>query len=68
MSLISVALSLFAVALMLAQVRGPAVRAAWLGSLAVGLYLLSGPAQVAAPLGTILALGIRDSVANLRPR
>ncbi|MCC6763930.1 MAG: hypothetical protein IT293_04625 [Deltaproteobacteria bacterium] len=68
MSLISVALSLLAVALMLAQVRRRVVLAAWVAGLALGLYLLPGPAQVAAPLAAILTLGIRDSVTSLRPR
>jgi predicted permease len=68
MSLISVALSLVAVGLMLAQVRRRVVLAAWVGGLALGLYLLPDPAKVAAPLAAILTLGLRDSVESLRPR
>ncbi|MCC6847146.1 MAG: hypothetical protein IT294_01500 [Deltaproteobacteria bacterium] len=68
MSLISIALSLVAVALMLAQVRRRAALAASVAGLALGLYLLPGPAQVAAPLVAIVTLGLRDSVASLRPR
>jgi hypothetical protein len=68
MSLISVALSLLALVLMVAQARSRTALAGWLAGLAAGLYLLPGPAQVAAPLAAILTLGIRDSVTSLRPR
>jgi hypothetical protein len=68
MSLISAALSLFAVLLMLAEGRRRIVLSAWLGGLAVGLWLLPEPAKVAAPLGAILALALGDSVASLRPQ
>ncbi len=68
MSLISATLSLLAVALMLAQVQRRVVLAAWVGVLALGLYLLPGSAKVAAPLITILTLGLGESIASLRPR
>jgi hypothetical protein len=66
-SLISALLSIFAVLLMLAQVRRRMTLAASVGALALGLYLLPGPAQVAVPLAAILTLGVGDSLANLRP-
>jgi hypothetical protein len=68
MSLISAALSLFAVVLMLAHVRRRPVLAACIGGLLVGLWVLPGPAKVAAPLAAILSLGIGESIAGLRPR
>lgn len=68
MSLISIALSLLAVVLMLAQVRRRIELVAWVAGLALGLYLLPDPAQVAAPLAVILTLGLRESVASLRPQ
>lgn len=67
MSLISATLSLFAVLLMLAQVRRPVALAVWVGGLALGLYLLPEPTKVAAPLAAILTLGLGDSIASLRP-
>lgn len=68
MSLISAALSLFAIVLILAHVqrRGPLVL--WIGGLLLALYLLPGPAKVAAPLLAILTLGLGESLASLRPR
>jgi hypothetical protein len=68
MSLISAALSLFAVILMLAHVRRRLILGAWIGGLVLALYLLPGPAKVAAPLGAILSLGVSESIAGLRPR
>lgn len=68
MSLISAALSLFAVLVMLAQVQGRLARAVWVGGLVLALWLLPEPTKVAAPLGAILALGVGDSVASLRPQ
>jgi hypothetical protein len=68
MSLISVALSLFAVVLMLAHVRRRGVLAASIGALLLGLWALPGPAKVAAPLAAILTLGLSESIAGLRPR
>jgi hypothetical protein len=67
MSLISVALSLFAVILMLAHVRRRMVLAAWIGGLLLALYFLPGPAKVAAPLAAILSLAVGESIAGLRP-
>lgn len=68
MSLISVALSLFAIVLMLAHVRRRAVLASCIGALLLALYALPGPAKVAAPLAAILSLGVGESIAGLRPR
>ena len=68
MSLISAALSLFAIVLMLAHVRRRAVLAACIGALILALYVLPGPAKVAAPLAAILSLGIGESISGLRPR
>ena len=68
MSLISAALSLFALLVMLAQVRGRRAVAAWIVGLAIGLWLVPEPARVAVPLGAILALAFADSVAGLGPQ
>jgi hypothetical protein len=67
MSLISAALTLFAL-LLLTQIERRRERAVWLGGLAVALYLLPGRAKVAAPIAVILTLGLSDSIASLRPR
>jgi hypothetical protein len=66
MSLILIALTLFALVLMMAHVRRPMAVASWLGMLVIALYLLPGPAKVAAPLAVILGLAITESVASLR--
>jgi len=68
MSLISTALSLFAIILMLAHVRRRLVLAGWIGGLVLALYFLPGPTKVAAPLIAIVSLGIGESIAGLRPR
>lgn len=68
MSLISAALSLFAVVLMLAHMRRRLVLATWIGGLVLALYFLPGPGKVAAPLAIILGLGVGESIAGLRPR
>ena len=68
MMMILVALTLFALVLILAQIRQPGTAALWIGGLTLGLYMLSGPAKVAAPLATILMLGLSESIASLRPR
>lgn len=67
MSLISAALSLFAVLVMLTQVQRRLTLAVWVGGLAAALWMLPEPTKVAAPLGAILALALGDSVASLRP-
>ena len=66
MSLILVALTLFAVVLILAHLRRPLAITGGIGSLALGLYLLPGPAKVAAPLAAILTLALTESIAGLR--
>lgn len=68
MTMILVALTLFALVLIMAQIRQPPAAATWVGALLIGLYLLPGPAKVAAPLAAILMLGLSDSIASLRPR
>ena len=68
MFLILVALSLFAVLLILAHLRRPRSIAFWIGALAVGLYALPGPSKVAAPLAVILTLALAESLAGLRTR
>lgn len=67
MTMILVALTLFALVLILAQIRRPATAALWIGALAIALYMLPEPAKVAAPLAAILTLGLADSLASLRP-
>jgi len=66
MVLILVALTLFAVLLMLAHLRSPVAIAVWIGVLTLGLYLLPWNAKVAAPLVTILSLAVGESLAGLR--
>ena len=66
MSLILVALTVFAVVLMMAHLRKRAVIAGWIGGLAVGLWILPGPAKIAAPLAVILSLALSESLASLR--
>ncbi len=68
MTMILVALTLFALVLIMAQIRQPSAAASWVAALAFGLYLLPGPAKVAAPLAAILMLGLSESIASLRPR
>lgn len=68
MTMILAALTLFALVLILAQIRQPAAAAACIGLLACALYLLPGPAKIAAPLAAILMLGLTESIASLRPR
>jgi hypothetical protein len=67
MSLISAALTLFAVLLILAHVERRRTLALWLGGLAIAVYFLPGPAKVAAPLAAILTLGLGESITSLRP-
>ncbi len=66
MPLILVALSLFAVLLMVSHLRSAVAIAVWIGVLAGGLYLLPWSAKVAAPLAAILTLAVGGSLAGLR--
>jgi hypothetical protein len=68
MTMILVALTLFALVLILAHIPRRGTAALWIGALAIALYMLPGPAKVAAPLAAILTLGLSDSIASLRPR
>lgn len=68
MSMILVALTLFALVLIMAQIRQRTTAAGWIAGLVFGLYLLPGPAKVAAPLAAILMLGLTESIASLKPR
>lgn len=68
MTMILVALTLFALVLIMAQIRQPSTAATWVAAMMFGLYLLPGPAKVAAPLAAILMLGLSESIASLRPR
>ncbi len=68
MSLILVALTLFALLLMLAHLQRPLIIALSVAGLAAGLFLLPGPAKVAAPLVAILSLALSESLAGLRTR
>ena len=61
------ALTLFAVVLILAHDRRPWPRAFWIAALVAVLYLLPGPAKVAAPLGAILGLALGESLASIGP-
>jgi hypothetical protein len=67
MSLVSAALTLFAVVLILAQVQRRTTLALSIGGLALALYVLPGPGKVAAPLAAILTIGLGESLASLRP-
>lgn len=66
--LVLVALTAFAMLLVLAQRRRPRSIALWVLALAVGTWLLPGPAKVAAPLLVILSLAAGESIASLRAR
>jgi hypothetical protein len=68
MSLVLVALTAFALLLILAQRQRPRSIALWALALAAGMWLLPGPAKVAAPLVVILTLAIGESLASLRTR
>ena len=68
MPMILAALTLFAMVLILAQIRQRTAAAGWIGALALALWLLPGPSKVAAPLAAILMLGLNESIASLRPR
>jgi len=68
MSLIVVALTLFAVVLMMASLQRPRALVLWIAALAFSLYALPGPSKVAAPIAAILALGLAESLAGLRTR
>ena len=68
MSSISIVLSFFAFVLVLTEARSRATAIAWIGALAVGLWMLRGPAQVAVPIATILSVGLGASITSLRPR
>ena len=68
MSLVSAALTLFATILIVAHVQRRTALALSIGGLALALYVLPGPAQVAAPLAAILTIGLGESLAGLRPR
>ena len=66
MSLILVALTVFALVLMMAHLRKRSVIAGWIGGLVVALWILPGPAKIAAPLAVILSLALSESLASLR--
>jgi hypothetical protein len=66
MSLILAALTIFAVVLMMAHLRKRAAIAGWVGGLALGLWILPGPAKIVAPLAVILSLALGESLASLR--
>jgi hypothetical protein len=66
MPLILVALTLFAVLLMLAHLRSTVATAVWIGVLGLGLYLLPWNVKIAAPLVAILSLAVGESLAGLR--
>ena len=66
MSMILVALTLFAVLLIMAHLRRRLAITVWIGVLTLSLYLLPGPAKVAAPLAAILTLALTESIAGLR--
>lgn len=68
MSLILVALTVFALVLVMAHLRKRSAIAGWIGGLLVGLWILPGPAKIAAPLAVILSLALSESVASLRSR
>lgn len=68
MAMILAALTLFALVLIMAQVRQPTTAAAYIAALVFAMYLLPGPAKVAAPLAAILMLGLSESIASLKPR
>jgi hypothetical protein len=68
MSLILVALTVFALLLMLAHLQRPLALALSVVGLAAGLFLLSGPAKVAAPLVAIASLAVSESLAGFRSR
>jgi hypothetical protein len=68
MSLISAALTLFALVMILAQVQRRSTLALAIGGLLVALYVLPEAGKVAAPLVAILTLGLGESIASLRPR
>jgi hypothetical protein len=65
MAMILAALTLFALVLVMAQIRQPKTAAAYIAALAFAMYLLPGPAKVAAPLAVILMLGLSESIASL---
>ncbi len=67
MPLILAALTLFALVLMMAHLRKRTAIAGWIGGLVVALWILPGPAKIAAPLAVILTLALTESVASLRP-
>ncbi|MEO6028742.1 MAG: hypothetical protein ABIR79_17905 [Candidatus Binatia bacterium] len=67
MPLILVALTLFALVLVMAHLRKRTAIAGWIGSLVLALWILPGPAKIAAPLAVILTLALTESVASLRP-
>jgi hypothetical protein len=67
MAMILAALTLFALVLVMAQIRQPKTAAAYIAALAFAMYLLPGPAKVAAPLAVILMLGLSESIASLKP-
>jgi hypothetical protein len=68
MSLVLVALTLFALLLILAQRQRPLAVALWIVGLAVSEYALPGPAKVAAPLIVVLTLAVGESLAGFRTR
>jgi hypothetical protein len=64
--MVLVALTLFAVLLILAHDARPLPRAVWLGVLVVSVYALPGASKVAGPVGAILALALGESLASMR--
>lgn len=66
MSLILVALTIFALVLMMSHLRKRTAIAGWIGGLVLALWILPGPAKVAAPLAVILSLALSESFASLR--
>jgi hypothetical protein len=68
MSLVLVALTAFAMLLLLAQRQRPRSIALWAVALGAGMWVLPGSAKVAAPLVVILTLAIGESLASLRAR
>jgi hypothetical protein len=66
MSLILVALTVFALVLMMAHLRKRTAIAGWVGGLLLALWILPGPAKIAAPLAVILSLALGESLASLR--
>ena len=67
MPLLLAALTLFALVLMMAHLRKRTAIVGWIGGLVLALWILPGPAKIAAPLAVILTLALTESLASLRP-